>query len=256
MPVKLTNTTLPAMTTEIQYDQLHKTFREAIEVAQLLGIEYLWIDSLCIVQDSDEERQRESALMDQVYANAVCNLCAASAQDSSGGLLFDCGPAAVQPLVVRMVGMLLEYWEANISQNLEAFHLNRRAWCVQERLLSASNLYFAKDQVYWECCETRTSERFLSGLPDDELPGRGYVKRRFAEFTKNEDPSQQDKQDLDVWGALIELYTKGELTYETDRLVALAGMAHRLQETYQSRYLAGVWEKKYFAPALVASRRI
>jgi Heterokaryon incompatibility protein (HET) len=65
-----------------------KTFEDAIVVTRKLHVQYLWIDSLCIIQDDPEDWGTESLLMDQVYKNALLNIAATAASDSSGGLFY------------------------------------------------------------------------------------------------------------------------------------------------------------------------
>ena len=65
---------------------LPATFRDAVAVTRALGIRYLWIDSLCILQDSYDHWMQESAIMGAIYENAYVRLSADSAEDSSEGL--------------------------------------------------------------------------------------------------------------------------------------------------------------------------
>jgi len=71
-----------------QSSELPETFRDAVQVTRELGIRYLWIDSLCIIQDKHDCRDwyHEANLMDKVYLHSYCNISAADANDSTGGL--------------------------------------------------------------------------------------------------------------------------------------------------------------------------
>lgn len=71
----------------INFDQLPKTFQDAIEVTQQLGIAFLWIDSLCIIQDDKGDWKCESRCMQSVFAGAYCTIAATSAKDSTEGFL-------------------------------------------------------------------------------------------------------------------------------------------------------------------------
>jgi hypothetical protein len=73
---KLTTKTLSLMLAGIGTDTLASTFQDAIRTARFLGVEYLWIDALCILQDSKEDWELESATMGKVYGNGLCNLAA------------------------------------------------------------------------------------------------------------------------------------------------------------------------------------
>ncbi|KAK0652382.1 heterokaryon incompatibility protein-domain-containing protein, partial [Cercophora newfieldiana] len=112
----------------IQVDTLQPTFQHAIRVVRLLGLRYIWIDSLCIVQDSVIDWETESARMGKVYRHASINIAAASSLDARGGLSVGHEP------------------------------LNLRGWVLQERLLSARTVHFTKSEIVWHCLEDLGSE--------------------------------------------------------------------------------------------------
>jgi hypothetical protein len=85
MPLKLTNVTLHDFTKGLLLSSIPKTFRDAIEIARFCEFEYIWINSLCIIQDSKEDWEIESAVMGQVYKNSFCNISASSAINSTKG---------------------------------------------------------------------------------------------------------------------------------------------------------------------------
>ena len=79
-------------------DGIPTTFADAIQITRAIGIRYLWIDSLCIIQDSVEDWQKEASLMDHVYEHAWCNIAATKARNSSEGLFSDRDPSTVRPV--------------------------------------------------------------------------------------------------------------------------------------------------------------
>jgi hypothetical protein len=83
-------------------DHLPKTFQDALVVTRRLGVSYIWIDSLCILQDKDDVSDwvKEAALMDKVYSNSYCNISASAAVDSSKGLFFPRSAKASRPLCI------------------------------------------------------------------------------------------------------------------------------------------------------------
>ena len=83
--LKLTSDSLDSFMKEVPFDKLTKTFQDAINITQRLGIDYLWIDSLCIIQDSIEDWEAESFLMSSIYGGSTLNIAAASAVDGSKG---------------------------------------------------------------------------------------------------------------------------------------------------------------------------
>ena len=80
------------MRNHIPTEALPRTFKDAIQLTRNLGVSYLWIDSLCIIQDSMEDWRRESRLMDKVYRYSACNIMAEAAINCDGGLFFGRDP--------------------------------------------------------------------------------------------------------------------------------------------------------------------
>jgi len=115
---------------------LPKTFRDAVPVLQQLNVQYLWIDSLCIIQDSDEDWRTEAARMPEVYRNAICNFAASHGANSKSGLLTDRTALNLHPCHInlncsgqsRSHHSFQSHWNAEVSKA----PVNRRAWVLQE----------------------------------------------------------------------------------------------------------------------------
>jgi hypothetical protein len=105
----------------LRYAELPKTFRDAIDVTRAMGYEYLWIDSLCIIQDSADDWKKEARRMAIIYDNAVFTIAAMDAENSSHGL-FAADVGSVNTLETR-------------------------AWVCQERMLAPRTLMFTKNSV-------------------------------------------------------------------------------------------------------------
>ena len=86
---KTESTNLDNHRTRNLFDNLPKTFRDAVLVTRASGLRYLWIDSLCIIQDSPSDWEREVSHMASVYMNAYATISAAASENSDGGLFFD-----------------------------------------------------------------------------------------------------------------------------------------------------------------------
>jgi hypothetical protein len=86
--IQLKRKNFDAFCDAIAIKDLPKTFQDAIDVSRKLGINYLWIDSLCIMQDKGDLNDwfREAGLMHKVYSHSYCNLSATGGVDSSDGL--------------------------------------------------------------------------------------------------------------------------------------------------------------------------
>jgi hypothetical protein len=140
---------------------LPKTFRDAVSVTQGLGLEYLWIDSACIVQDDAEDWHIESKLMEQVFSSAYCTLAASCASGTNDGFL----KARPERRCIPMGFGDTTYYACenidNFGTHVDQSELNQRGWVMQERALSRRTIYFVENQSYWECgggvrCETMT----------------------------------------------------------------------------------------------------
>jgi hypothetical protein len=76
----------------IDIAELPKTFQDAIEISRRLDIRFLWIDSLCIIQDSKEDWLKESVIMGDIYQHAYCNIAATAAPDGRTGCFLERNP--------------------------------------------------------------------------------------------------------------------------------------------------------------------
>jgi heterokaryon incompatibility protein (HET) len=148
---------------EIPFELLPRNFQDAIRVTRSLGLSYLWIDSLCIIQKNEEDWNREAARMGDVFSNAYCTIAASSATSSVQGFL---SRPHQLPLFATLPGPGSARF--HVSECLEDFHrdvetapLNTRGWVFQERALSRRTLHFTSNQVYWECGNGVHSERLI-----------------------------------------------------------------------------------------------
>lgn len=144
----------------IAYDELPASFRDAVRVTRALGVRYLWIDSLCIIQEDPADWAAESGRMEDVFCHAYCTIAASSGSSSLAGFLSDRPPRDVvmlptprgQPLYLAED---LDDFRADVEDSV----LSSRGWVLQERALSRRTIFFTSAQVYWECgngvvCET------------------------------------------------------------------------------------------------------
>lgn len=231
-------------------------FNDAFEVAVKLGVDYIWIDSLCIVQDDLEDWNREAALMCRVYQNAYLTLAVAVPPAEGHCGLFRRGiPADLLPVTLsydredgsspRKIVVMKDKLEV-----YEQSPLTKRGWCFQERELSKRIVHFTNTQVLWECRTLRASEALPKGvLPDDEK----WPARMLDNDLGHEDVNL-------LWRRAVEDYSFRHLTQASDKLPALAGLAAAVKEFKipECRYLAGMWEDDLTSLAWVSlpARRI
>lgn len=218
---------------QIPTEALTKTFLDAIEIARALGFSYIWIDSLCIIQDDPEDWRKESSLMATVYGSSGLNICATAAKDGSVGCLFERDSTYAQGVAVKTeINGIVETYNlgnkdvaAELSSKIGA-PLANRAWVLQEQMLTTRNLHCGISQFFWECKTMKACHTFSD--MNQVLP----EKMR---------PSIQHS--IDDWDSIIEKYSAKELTDEGDRLIALSGIARRIHEQTGDQYFAGIWWK-------------
>ena len=159
---------------------LSKTFQHAISVCRRLGFRYIWIDSLCIVQDSPKDWLRQSVTMQDVYRYAELTIAASSAWDSSEGLFVDQHPLPLSPCLVGTsvqdgkgparglyamprLNQARYSWERDVKYS----RLNNRAWVLQEQIMSPNVVYFGETQLYWRTGTTSVDK--VDTISDSQL---------------------------------------------------------------------------------------
>jgi hypothetical protein len=239
---------------EIPINQLKQTFQDAIQVTRFMDVQYLWIDSLCIIQDSVDDWQNESVIMSSVYSNSYCTIAATHASSSKGGLFNDRNIETFIPLCVEISKSsgnqdrpLYEYWDPQIWQEgVEESGLLKRGWCIQERLLSPRILYFSSQQIFFECnkiCVGELKPENMDLLPRAAWQDSKLSFRQAFQSTLEDCQSLGGARALALWKYLVRIYTDCSLTMETDRVVAISALTYAVQPLIQGNYVAGLWEQ-------------
>ncbi|KAL3952359.1 hypothetical protein ACCO45_012302 [Purpureocillium lilacinum] len=259
-PFKLLQSNLHALMNGIATVDLPKTFQDAIYATRKLGIRYLWIDSLCIIQDSNGDWDFESSLMAHVYGGCLLNLAAASSSDCMGGLFQNRPPSYLGSCFISVesrnddLTSYYQLWDQGTwPGDLESAKLNTRGWVMQERMLSPRTLAFAKAQVFWECRCKRASEEFPSEYPtelfekwhrDFEQP---HLQNRLKTHALNHHADSRlgdnhiPRLSL-AWHNLVMLYSRKDITFSQDKLVAIGGLADLFATQMGTYYFAGLWK--------------
>lgn len=247
----------------IDWNELPPVFQDAISIVREIGCKWMWIDSLCIIQDSPSDWKEESTKMADIYSNSYLNIAATFSSTSYGNFFSD-----------RKRECLADDWDASESGEgewtMEALELPDesnaglavrvshaqghgyirtdriwgrnyaapllgRAWVFQERLLSPRTLHFEASEMIWECNASLMCE--CGGLSGTKNLKEG-LKIKFADAVQDRMPGEEIP---DLWQRIVRVYSSLQLTNVSDRPYAHAGIASRIQGKLKSEYLAGIW---------------
>ncbi|KAK5988524.1 hypothetical protein PT974_10007 [Cladobotryum mycophilum] len=214
------------------YNSLPKTFQNAIRVTRELGKQYLWIDAICIIQGHGGDWGSEARTMEDIFACAYCTIAASSAGGWADGFL----KPSPDSQYIKMHGNAERLTCAcDFDTDVDKGPLMKRAWVLQERVLSRRILHFAATHTYWECGDGVRCERFISLKPpynkqyfvlDTNFPERlhkaGYF--RAVEFVR----------------LLFEGYSRSGLTLKSDRDTAIFSLVKRLGRVFGAEVRYGI----------------
>ncbi|KAI2628056.1 heterokaryon incompatibility protein-domain-containing protein [Hypomontagnella submonticulosa] len=229
---------------------LPQTYRDACIATSSLGFRYIWIDSLCIIQDSIEDWRTQSSLMHLIYKSASCNIAATWAEGGNDGCFRTVDPCLRDPTSITLDFEVDGHSEYLISksdthhEDIAKAPLNQRGWVIQERYLARRQLGFSKRQAYWECPELIASEQLPTGIPETLWNPMEYGIYHAKLPPKK--PHLDAEEEMDIrkcWRSLVERYSACYLTYESDRLIALAGLIGELEQNMKDVCLAGLWRR-------------
>lgn len=227
---------------ELPFQELSKTFQDTIVATQRLGQRYLWIDSLCIIQDSQEDWQTQANSMAHVYSKSYCTIAAPTNGLFSSRRL---GEIRMVRLRLESNGNIYKLQDSRYCVREGEHHpLAARAWVFQERLLSPCNIYFLRDQVFFECSSMNATEVFPHGEPFDAKFRR--TKAELAVLIRSL-PSEYSIKLVAAWEDLVKEYCEKSLSHLTDALTAIGGLAAVIQPHIRGgEYLAGLWKNHLF----------
>jgi hypothetical protein len=248
----LTSTNKSQFELGIPLDSLARTFKDAVKVCDSIGVNYLWIDSLCIIQQgsgSKEDWFHHMTEMRRVYQNATLNLAADRASSTEDGIFSDRVAASIQrPVIELHKGPMKGCWQmAAQTELLDLFSrspLSSRAWVTQERIFSPRIVSFSEDQVYWSCDHGPCfkSERFPEGYPTSVLPPAS-CKSLLYEYKHETISDKSDlRQDSVSQQFLREAcgYSGRIFTYpDSDKFAAFFGIAEHYFRFFKEEYIAG-----------------
>lgn len=256
--VTTTKNTLLSHKAGVVWNQLSKTFQDAIILTRALGIDFIWIDSLCIVQDDAEDWAKEASQMASIYRNGHITIAATWAASGENGFLNDRKlPQVYKFLSEGENGKTYHFSARNVFDHT-AFRrplsgdgadrplpLLTRGWCLQEQILSPHTVHFTSEELVWECHEGTECEC----NPEDPGP---KIKTDVGKALTGASPAELSE----AWRRILENFCQRRLTFRKDRLPALSGIAGDFEKHQaMGRYLAGHWERDLPFSLLWVSKR-
>ena len=250
-PVMLTMSTAKSMAQGIEISTLPRTIQDAIKSTRMLGLRFIWIDALCIFQDSSVDKDLEIAKMSSIYQNAHVTICAASARACGDGFLevrSNPDPWLAPVMISQIIFPCLDGVMGSIFLKESRLYypttepLNKRAWALQERLLSPRVLTYGSRQMFWHC----QSAQYCDGGDINRFDKRG-VERLVSGIMGTSVGLGKETNDSLLWGNWVEIveeYAGRKLTEHTDKLPALSGIATKFQQALGDTFCAGLWKSQ------------
>ena len=230
-PFVLTSASLDSRKSEILWEDLSTLHRDAIEVAQRFEIHYIWIDALCILQDSKDDWEVESARMGDYYGNAYVTISADMCRNPTISFLSPRPEHWMARTFTLPDGNSIKARRTRISRFEDIGPLASRAWAWQEKVLSPRLVHFTERDVFWQCRKEMLQE------DAGRIPAMSpYGRHSFGEFPPTENTEEW-------WNEAIQDYSSRKLTFGKDKLPAISAIAAKLSKINEQEYLAGLWKK-------------
>lgn len=268
-PHRTTTSNISTYTAGIDASRLPQTIRDAIHVTHALDVQYLWADSLCIIQDSTEDKQRELGRMHLVYRHAYVTIVAANARKVSEGFLqvrpappredtfpFICPPprppTPAEHPIPNSSASTPQVGTVHISPtsdpgrgyDLELYNINSepisaRGWCLQEYFLSPRALIFTSETLQFRC---RTATHNVGDSYYEPKHERRLPDMLFHSTPPRLEPGTKGWLSVHAgWTTLVKDYTRRTVGVPSDKLVACGALAQEFQRVLSSDYLVGLW---------------
>ncbi|EXF82053.1 neutral/alkaline non-lysosomal ceramidase [Colletotrichum fioriniae PJ7] len=260
---KTTKATMSAHLKGIPLSSMSPVVRDTVRVCRALGIQYLWVDALCIIQEDKADWDRESHMMGKVYYSCLVTICPVSSRSCIQGYL---GPRP-QGLDVAFQSShhehirgtyTLVHSSTDVDENDDRWprpgplkvDLNRsswekRGWTFQERLLSPRLIMFGSSMSYFACETVAKSETGYQVTDILQMSLRSTLEKAFGEVGDEMNHSAKSINGLyDIWdGTVINITTK-IWTFPEDTFAGIAGLAQGFATITGDTYLAGLWKNQ------------
>ncbi|RSL58761.1 hypothetical protein CEP53_006032 [Fusarium sp. AF-6] len=256
----------------IAFDKLPATLQDAVTTTHGLGLRYLFVDSLCILQDDEEDMHTQIAQMSEIYSEAAITILASRAKGVEFSFLHKRETSIpnsrsgdnLYKMSLRcpngQLGSVVVLSSFSSSKNSSG-PLDTRAWALQENLLSARTLDYEDDHTTWRCSTTNnitdgwlSTLEFLHKLGFASVPE--FLRPRSAIKATDEIEHRVKRQELfHQWRRLVDYYASLELSFPDDKLPAISAIAGRMGSALGDEYLAGIWKSRLPQDLLWGVRR-
>lgn len=258
---------------KIPFHRFPKTLRDAITITRALGLQFLWIDALSILQDSKEDWAAEAERMKDIYGGATITIAATNSTSADYGI-FKTRKISPGACILKwrssdqmeshnvFLRSSSEFWDTTMKSE----PLNTRGWALQESLLAPRTLSYGTQQMIWECLERKVGESGRPVLPGERYRDKNFVQTIMANNYSTWEKTKQAFTRLSLktlpvewtavpnswvyshdamysrWFAVVKDYTGRDLTVQSDILPALSGLASAFQNLLRDEYCAGLWK--------------
>jgi hypothetical protein len=245
---------------------LPQTFQDAVSITQRLGYRYLWIDSLCIIQDSPSDWQAESAKMSRIYANAVLNISADASRNSYQGIFKSANEKRPHQLLLPAYsarhGIRSDLF-AEVAEHPDPDEslLQKRAWVLQETLLSRRRLRYTQWKLFWSCntvysaCHESDPDMINSPENTFSIESRkkpssiGSIPYKLLapkiDLGWGAGVTQVDSLSMLWWYKLVDNYIQRSISFRKDRFPALVGVVEEFSKRTGYHYMTGLWQEDF-----------
>lgn len=214
--------------------QIPRTIRDAMGLTEALRERYLWVDSLCIVQDGELEKHTDIGNMAAIFANATLTIISTSGYADNGlrGLWGISQPRSFIQAVFKLGRgvSLVPQRHCRPNQSIDVWRT--RAWTFQERLFSRKRLIFHDDTVFWECYCAQWHEDVKR--TDNHQTLRRYIAQRESDEIDDKIPN------MSTLGHLVVEYNTRSLTFPEDAHNAFAGTLSALCRSFKGGFIHGL----------------
>ncbi|KAI1207251.1 HET-domain-containing protein [Annulohypoxylon truncatum] len=237
------NENIESLREGISLKQLPETIRDAIHITRKLGLRYLWVDALCIIQPDKTKRDRkdwedweeQSGKMCSIYEQAYLTIAASSVSSAHQSFLgHSSRPRRFQYRIASEPGLILTarihcasgYHGTDVPYSEPVDPIERRGWTFQEYLLPTRTISYSTDELQWHCREASICQC------------QEYHRVKKAPIIS---AGQSDLEILELWDEIVVIYTLRQLSDANDRLPALSGVRQQVERQTGWQYLAGLW---------------